>query len=166
MKGTEQAESLTEALTGSLGSGLFGRLAWLARPDGVAGQDPKLILHPGTQVYYRSRQLPASDGLRNWQKKIKNTQWHDNHFPADTSAKSSTGECNLAKTLEREKVVELFHHAVSAQLHSIPCHGGRSRQRKVATGSPGPSFMNLFFQFLSTADCERPSARRPDRPSR
>lgn len=71
MKGTEQADSLTEALTGSLGSGLFGRLAWLARPDGVAGQDPKLILHPGTQVYYRSRQLPASDGLRNWQKKQK-----------------------------------------------------------------------------------------------
>lgn len=69
LKGTEQADSLTEALTGSLGSGLFGRLARLARPDGVAGQDPKLILHPGTQVYYRRRQLPASDGLRNWQKK-------------------------------------------------------------------------------------------------
>lgn len=55
-----------ELHTGPLCPCLFGWLAGLASPDGVACQDPKLIFHPRAQVYYCSCQPVAPHHLRNW----------------------------------------------------------------------------------------------------
>jgi len=54
--------------TGPLRPCLFGRLAGLSGPDGVACQDSELVLHPRAQVYYCSCQAVAPHHLRNWHK--------------------------------------------------------------------------------------------------